>query len=69
MIEMLVSQGANINHELLRDSRLEAATDNGYTDVVAFLKAHGASQTRGTPEQREAVSAAIVRREIERNTA
>jgi uncharacterized membrane protein YhaH (DUF805 family) len=70
MIEMLVLKGADINAtNSYGDSPLEATTENGHTDVAAFLKAHGGSQTRGTPEQREAASAAIVRREIERNIA
>ncbi len=70
MIEMLASKGADLNAtNFYGDSPLEAATENGHTDVAAFLKSHGASQTRGTPEQREAASAAIVRRDIERDNA
>jgi hypothetical protein len=67
MIEMLTSKGADLNAKnSYGDSPLEAATENRHTDVAAFLKAHGALQIRGTPEQRQAASEAIVRREIER---
>ena len=68
MIKMLVSKGADLNTvNSYGDSPLEAAVETGHTDVSAFLKAHGASQIRGTPEQRQAASDVIVRREIERN--
>jgi hypothetical protein len=68
VIKMLVSRGADLNTvNSYGDSPLEAAVESGHTDVSAFLKAHGASQIRGTPEQREAASTAIVRRGIERN--
>jgi ankyrin repeat protein len=68
VIKMLVSKGADLNAaNSYGDSPLEAAAETGHTDVAVFLKAHGASQIRGTPEQRQAASAAIVRRDIERN--
>jgi hypothetical protein len=68
MIKMLVSKGADLDTaNSYGDSPLEAAVETRHTDVAAFLKAHGASQIRGTPEQRQAASAAIVRRDIERS--
>ena len=68
VIKMLVSKGADLNTvNSYGDSPLEAAVETGHTDVSAFLKAHGASQIRGTPEQRQAASAVIVRRNTERN--
>jgi hypothetical protein len=68
VIKMLVSKGADLNTvNSYGDSPLEAAVETGHTDVSAFLKAHGASQIRGTPEQRQAASDVIVRRDIERN--
>jgi hypothetical protein len=69
-VEMLASRGADINAtNSYGDSPLEAAAENGHTDVAAFLKAHGASQIRGTPGQREAATTAIVRTEIERENS
>ncbi len=66
MIEMLVSKGIDLNAtNSYGDSPLEAAIENGHTDVAAFLRAHGALQVRGTPEQRETAAHAIVRRNIE----
>jgi uncharacterized protein len=68
VIKMLVSRGADLNAvNSYGDSPLEAAVETGHTDVAAFLKAHGASQIRGTPQQRQAASAVIVRRDMERN--
>lgn len=70
MIEMLMSKGTDPNAtNSYGDSPLEAATENGHSNVSAFLKAHGASRARGTSEQREAATAAIVRRDIERDNA
>jgi hypothetical protein len=67
MIEMLAAKGADLNAtNLYGDSPLEAASQNKHASVVAFLKAHGALQIRGTPEQREAASQSIVRKEIAR---
>jgi hypothetical protein len=67
VIEMLAGRGADLNAtNLYGDSPLEAATENRHEVVASFLKAHGASQIRGTPEQREAASESIVRRDIER---
>jgi ankyrin repeat protein len=67
VIEMLASRGADLNAtNLYGDSPLEAATGNKHAAVASFLKAHGASQIRGTPEQREAASESIVRSDIER---
>ena len=67
VIEMLTSKGADLNAtNLYGDSPLEAAIGNKHVAVASFLKAHGASQIHGTPEQRDAASKAIVRKEIER---
>ena len=67
VVEMLANRGADLNAtNLYGDSPLEAAMENKHADVAAFLKAHGATQIQGTPEQREAATAAIVRRDIER---
>ncbi|HEV2135996.1 MAG TPA: ankyrin repeat domain-containing protein [Terracidiphilus sp.] len=67
MIEMLASRGADLNAtNLYGDSPLEAASENNHPSVVAFLKSHGALKIRGTPEQRDAASQSIVRKEIER---
>jgi hypothetical protein len=69
MIEMLASKGANLDTtNSYGDSPLEAASKNGRVSVVDFLMAHGASRIRGTPEQRQAASEAIVRKEIERES-
>jgi ankyrin repeat protein len=63
-----VSKGADLDTaNSYGDSPLEAAVETRHMDVAAFLKAHGASQIRGTPEQRQAASAVIVRRNTERN--
>jgi hypothetical protein len=68
MIKLLVSRGADPDAvNSYGDSPLEAAVETGHTDVAAFLKAHGAAQIRGTPEQRQSASTAIVRRDINRN--
>ena len=65
---MLVSKSADLNTvNSYGDSPLEAAVEAEHPDVSAFLKAHGAFQIRGTPEQRQAASAVIIRRDIERN--
>ena len=67
MIEMLAGKGANLNAtNLYGDSPLEAASERGNASVVSFLKAHGTVQIHGTPEQRDAASELIVRRDIER---
>lgn len=66
-LEMLAGRGADLNQtNLYGDSPLEAAIENHHSFVVAFLKAHGARQIHGSPEQREAASESIVRKEIER---
>lgn len=67
VIEMLATRGANLNAtNSYGDSPLEAATENKHVAVASFLRAHGASQIHGTPEQREAASESKVRRDIER---
>lgn len=66
-IEMLAGRGADLNApNLYGDSPLEAAYENGHATVVAYLRAHGALQIQGAPEQREAASQSIVRKAIER---
>jgi hypothetical protein len=70
VIEMLADRGADLNAtNLYGDSPLEAASENRHASLVSFLKAHGALQIHGSPEQREAASQSIVRREIERQRA
>jgi hypothetical protein len=70
MLEMLASKGANLDAtNLYGDSPLEAAIHNGNGSVASFLKAHGASQIQGTPEQRSAASQAIVLKQMERERA
>jgi hypothetical protein len=67
VIELLATKGADLNStNLYGDSPLEAATENHKEATVSFLKAHGAVQIKGTPEQRDAASESIVRKEIER---
>ena len=67
VIEMLAAKGADLNAtNLYGDSPLEAASERGNASVVSFLKAHGTVQIHGTPEQRDAASELIVRRDIER---
>jgi len=67
VMEMLISKGIDLNEtNCYGDSPLEAAIENGHTDVVSFLKAHGALQVRGTQEQHEAAAHAIVSKQIER---
>jgi ankyrin repeat protein len=64
---MLAAKGADLNAtNLYGDSPLEAASERGNASVVSFLKAHGTVQIHGTPEQRDAASELIVRRDIER---
>jgi hypothetical protein len=67
VIELLASKRANLNAtNSYGDSPLEAAIERHNDHVVAFLRARGAIQVRGTPEQREAASRSIVNREMER---
>ena len=66
-LSLLVSRGAKLNAtNSYGDSPLEAATGMHREAAAAFLKAHGAVQIKGTEEQRNAASEAIVRRDIER---
>jgi hypothetical protein len=68
VIEMLAGKGADLNAtNLYGDSPLDAAAEHGHASVVSFLKARGAVQIHGTPEQRNAASELIVRREIDRH--
>jgi hypothetical protein len=67
MMEMLTSKGIDLNAvNSYGDSPLEAAVENGHTEVADFLRAHGAVQIRGTKEQHEAAADAIVRKAMER---
>jgi uncharacterized membrane protein YhaH (DUF805 family) len=67
VLELLASKGANLSAlNSYGDSPLEAATENHHDAAVSFLKSKGAVQVKGTPEQRDAASHAIVRRDIER---
>jgi hypothetical protein len=70
VIEMLAGKGADLNAiNLYGDSPLEAASERGNASVVSFLKVRGAVQIHGTPEQRDAASELIVRRDIARQHA
>ena len=65
LLEMLAAKGANLNAlNDYGDSPLEAASRNHQGAAVAFLKAHGALQIKGTEEQRQAAADAIVRRQM-----
>jgi ankyrin repeat protein len=67
VLELLASAGADLGAvNSYGDSPLEAATENHHDAAVSFLKSKGAVQVKGTPEQRDAASHAIVRRDIER---
>lgn len=67
VLKMLGSRGANLNAiDAYGDSPLAAAIANHHASAAEYLKAHGARQITGTPEQREAASRAIVQRDIER---
>jgi Ankyrin repeats (many copies) len=67
VLEMLTAKGADLNAvNLYGDSPLAAAIGNRHTAEANFLKAHGARQIIGTPEQHQAASKAIVQRAIER---
>lgn len=67
VLQLLASKGADLSAvNSYGDSPLEAAIENKHEAVAAFLRAHGARQIQGTPEQRQAASEAIVRRDIER---
>jgi hypothetical protein len=66
-LALLASRGAKLNAiNSYGDSPLEAANGMHREAAAAFLKAHGAVQIRGTEEQRNAASQAIVKRDIER---
>jgi ankyrin repeat protein len=68
VLELLASKGANLNAvNSYGDSPLEVATRNHNNAAAAFLQSKGAMQIRGTPEQREAATQAIVQREIDRS--
>jgi hypothetical protein len=67
LVQSLISKGANVNAlNLYGDSPLDAAIQNHHDSVAVTLKAHGAIQVHGSPEQRDAASKAIVRKDIER---
>jgi hypothetical protein len=67
VLELLASKGADLSAlNSYGDSPLEAATEKHHDAAVSFLKSKGAVQVKGTPEQRDAASHAIVRRDIKR---
>jgi hypothetical protein len=69
VLQLLASSGADLSAtNSYGDSPLEAAIENKHDAAVAFLRARGAKQIQGTPEQRNAASDAIVRKEIERES-
>jgi len=64
-LQLLASKGADLNAvNYFGDSPLEAAIENHNDSAAAFLKAHGAVQIRGTPEQHKAASQSIVRKQM-----
>jgi hypothetical protein len=67
VLNLLASAGADLSAvNSYGDSPLEAATENHNDAAVSFLKSKGAKQIQGSPEQRQAASHAIVKRDIER---
>ena len=67
VLKLLTSKGADLSAtNSYGDSPLEAAVKNKHDTAAAFLRAHGAKQIQGTPDQHYAASDAIVRKEIER---
>lgn len=67
VLELLAIAGADLSAvNSYGDSPLEAATENHNDAAVSFLKSKGAKQIQGTPEQKQAASHAIVKRDIER---
>jgi hypothetical protein len=67
VMEMLCSKGIDLNAtNSYGDSPLEAATENGHSEVANFLRSHGAIQIRGTEEQHRAAAHAIVSKQMER---
>ena len=67
VLELLASSRADLSSmNSYGDSPLEAATENHHDAAVSFLKSKGAVQVKGTSEQRDAASHAIVQRDIER---
>ncbi len=67
VLELLANAGADLNAvNSYGDSPLEAAVENHHDAAAAFLRSKGALQVKGTPEQHEAASHAIVERDINR---
>ncbi len=67
LLEWLAARGANLNAlNAYGDSPLQAAVQNKRLEAAALLKSRGAVQQKGTEEQREAATKAIVDRDIER---
>lgn len=66
ILQLLAERGANLNAlNAYGDSPLEAATERHQSEAIAFLKTNGGVLVKGTPEQRNAASEAIVHRAIE----
>jgi hypothetical protein len=67
VLQLLASKGADLSAiNSYGDSPLEVAVEHKNDAVAAFLREHGAKQIQGTPEQRQAATEAIVRKDIER---
>ncbi len=67
MLELLAAKGADLSAvNSYGDSPLEAAVEHHHDAAAAFLRSKGAVQVKGTPEQHEAATHAIVKRDIER---
>lgn len=68
VLRLLASRNAKLNAtNFYGDSPLEAATENHHQDAIDFLKSHGASQVKGTEEQRQAAAHAFVMKQMYRS--
>ncbi len=67
LLVWLANQGSDLNAvNAYGDSPLQAAIGNNHQSAADLLKSRGAIQKKGTEEQREAASHAIVARDMER---
>jgi hypothetical protein len=70
IVQLLAAKGANLNATNdYGDSPLAAAIGRHHDLVTAYLKDHGAKEIKGTPEQRDAATKAIVERDIAKMNA
>lgn len=69
VLKLLATAGADLNAvNLYGDSPLEVAIENHHDAAASFLRTRGAMQIKGSPEQREEASHAIVQKAIERHS-